>query len=938
MLLIALLTAMSVHADLLSVDAEQSTEDLSPFLEYRIDSSTHLSLESVIATADADSWQKGDGSVPNFGFTQSAYWFRLRVDNQQAKVVDRLLHVHSALLAQIDVYLVVDGKPLQHFSAGSRLPFRERAIAHRYPVFPLALPAATTADIYLRVWGGAGMQVPLSLWSERDFWIHEQTVLAWDFAYYGLMGVMVLYNLILAWGTRDDTYLYYVIFTAGIGLFQMILHGSAYQLLWPFAPEWNYKSMAVFIPLTNSLASLFIIRFLRIHQQFVLAFRLLLIQLACAPVLVVACLLIPFERVLPYSIFFVLSSAVVIAVVSVQGWRARDQDARYFLVAWLIFIVGCIALALNKMGVLPYEWCSENMMQIGSALETILLSLALTARINRMREEWLSLEREQLKSQELSMQAEQSLLEAKYESKAKSEFLAVMSHEIRTPMNGVLGVVELLCDTALNEKQNELVETIQSSGKLLLNVINDILDFSKIESGKLEFENIAFNVRQLVEETIRFQLPAARQKGLLVATFVDPAIADVLYSDPSRIKQILYNLMSNAIKFTDSGHLFLRVRLLQQTGLKGMLRVEVLDSGIGMTREQKERLFQPFSQADRSTSRRFGGTGLGLAISKKLVEAMGGNIGVESAPRFGSSFWFNLPFTTETDTDEESPMAEREHWYFVSDYVPLLEFIETSLDKKQFAMHSIIVRNGTEVEWPESGIVGRNVLSYIKGDDAWRQRLHWGTLDVIRDIVDQALSADQPPGGEHKTKRPGVVTEALPFSLDRIFIRRKTIAGKPVASMQPAPSRGSNLQHLRVMVAEDNPVNQMVVRGLLRPLVGEVEMVNNGREALDKVKSARLPYDVIFMDCEMPEMDGYEATRRIREHEKRTSPTKPVLVVALTAHAFEEFRDRAYECGMNEHLSKPVTRDMLYQFLTNHYGHLLELDQRSPRFNNDNMA
>lgn len=937
-MLVALMVIASARADILQLNPGQSVGDLSAYLDYRVDAQGLLSIRDVMrAPDDAALWQRNDFNVPNYGFTRATYWFRLPIHNRHPHAIERFLEVQSALLAEVNVFLVVDGTVTQQFSAGNSVAFASRPIAHRHPVFPLIVAPETHVELYLQVRSATGMQLPLSLWQERDFWVRDQHALAWQFSYYGLMLVMVLYNLFLAWGTRDDTYVYYVVFTAGIWLFQMILHGTAFQYLWPGAPHWNALSMAVFIPLANALSTLFINRLLRISLYAPRAYRLLMLQVYSAPLLMVATLLLPVETVVPISTLLVVLSGGIVLVVSIQRWRARDIDARYFLVAWIMFVVGCQILALNKAGVLPYNWLTENLMQIGSATETILLSLALTGRINRMREERVLLEREQLKAREQSMKAEKSVLEAKYESKAKSEFLAVMSHEIRTPMNGVLGVVELLRDTPLNEKQSELVDTIQSSGKLLLNIINDILDYSKIESGKLEFESIAFNPRQLLDEAVRFQFPAAQQKGLLLAAFVDPQLPESLQGDPNRIKQVLYNLMSNAIKFTASGHLFLRVRLLVGSDSRNRLRIDVLDSGIGLTAEQKDRLFQSFTQADRSTSRKFGGTGLGLAISKKLVEAMGGSIGVDSAPRFGSCFWFQLPLQTECQALAEPVPAAREHWYFVSDYVPLLEFIETSLDKKRFAMHSVIVKD-REVDWPGADIVGRNVLAYLRLEGRGTQRLHWGTLDAIRSIIEQEIEAAGEDGRNVDSRRPGVTTETAPFFLDTIFSKRRQAQGARPAAMLAAPSRGSNLQHLRVLVAEDNAVNQMVVRGLLRPLVGDVDMVSNGRQALEQVKAAQQPYDLIFMDCEMPEMDGYEATRRIREHEQRTECVRPAVVVALTAHAFDEFREKAYECGMNEHLSKPVTRDMLYQFLTQHYGHLLALDQRSPRLSNDSSA
>ena len=737
-----------------------------------------LSIEDASSAALAEAFRPHAKPVLNAGYSRSVFWLRLDLNYRPQTHSGQqpwLLEIAYPPLDQIELYLP-DGQGGFTLAqrTGDSLPFASRQIAQNNYVFKLNLPPNEPQRLYLRVQSQGSVIVPLTLWSPIAYLEDMPARIYVLGIIYGVLLVMLLYNLFIFISVRDRSYFYYIVYIGAFGLYQVSVNGAGVEYFWPNNPWWANAATPFLIGLAAVAGCQFARSFLHTRAHSPWIDRLLMLLMACGLLSMLLALFASYAIALRLATVLALLFTVVILAAGILAWYRGQRVARYFVFAWSAFLLGGMVNTLMVLGFLPNTFWTMYASQIGSALEVGLLSLALADRINVMKEERTRL------LQQNALDLEALNRELAVSNRLKDEFLATVTHELRTPMNGVIGSLELMQTLDLDIEVQQYQKTAASSARDMMRMVNDILALTELQAGKLHAQNSMFSLRGWLDSLrVRYSSQAA-DKGLHLRVELDEKLPDTLQGDGAKLSQCVGYLLDNAIKFTATGSVTLRIkRHPAGKGLLGLL-IEVQDSGVGFNPAKAAPLYQRFQQLDGSLTREYGGLGVGLAICRQLIELLGGSLSHQSQAGQGSCFTLTLE------------------------------------------------------------------------------------LDLLAQPLSQIAPVLRPQGPQLRT---------------------------------PA--------QCKVLIVEDNAINQLVLRGMLLKLGYQVRCADNGAAALDVLRYEAV--DAVLLDCQMPIMDGFATCRALR----LLPGCRQLPVLAVTAHSHAGDRERCLAAGMSDYLTKPLKFDTL---------------------------
>ena len=896
-------------------------------IEYRLNNQYEIKSPDGIIDIDGG-WKTLEGPV-SFLFKDKLAWVKLPMTNQSSNS-EWIIEVDwpKALFVSLDLYYKSD--------LGIDYVKVERDSKHRFFTWRLTLEPFESGSFVFRADAPERLSLPIRIY-RADRYARETLYLTVGISFLiSIIMALGVFNLFIGLRTRDETHLWYSLGQFCLGWFFQFYYGLDYDL-YSDVPN-AIILVGVWVVGYGSLVGLcfFILSYMDFRNKYPRLYPYILAWVSS--LFLTLALFDSIDSKIVATMYFIQMGTMLqfILGVALYGAIKGDRLAFYFLMIWMTVGVFLALFDGQMLGLIERTLLTNHSLLIAFALEALLFSFALGERINTLIRE--------------SYEAETS-------AQVKSDFLAQMSHEIRTPMNSIIGMSQLMGLTELEKKQQFYNNLVQSSAESLLCIINDILDFSKIEAGKLSLERIPFSLYELLQGVQGIFYSHVKRTKIPLYFSVQPLVPDELVGDPSRLRQILINLVGNAFKFTEDGYILLSASV--DPLVPGQVKFSVRDSGVGISEGAQNKLFAAFSQVDASTSRKYGGTGLGLAISKQLSTLMGGGIGVESKAGAGSCFYITASLLIKNEEDKRTGAIENAHdegEYRLRNVVGMYDFSRPSQVIVVWSRSELCDLLATHFICYNIRVircVSRQQLSLLLKEESYR------LLGVIIDEEMQSIeqlqllgivSAEDRMDGEsgnddsNREDQPDVIQPA-----QRAFkwiILTEDIEDRPISAISNGfemcrwgiinrfydelvmdkEAENKKNRHsfqtirsgLRVLVAEDMLNNQEVIRGFMSELGHEINIVENGIQAVQDYQQHGEDYDLILMDCSMPEMDGYEASRTIRSYEKGRKG-KPALIVALTAHAFSEHRQQCMDAGMNDHLSKPITLKSLVNTLNRHF-------------------
>jgi two-component system, sensor histidine kinase LadS len=673
-----------------------------------------VSIADASSPALAEAFHRHSKAVLNAGYSRSVFWLRVDLNYRpQARSGQQpwLLEIAYPPLDQIELYLP-DGQGGFQLAqrTGDSLPFASRQMAQNNYVFTLNLQPNEPQRLYLRVQSQGSIIVPLTLWSPTAYLEELPGRIYVLGIIYGVLLVMLLYNLFIFLSVRDRSYFFYIIYIAAFGLYQVSVNGAGIQYFWPNNPWWANAATPFLIGLAAIAGCQFARSFLHTREHSPWIDRLLILLMACGFLTMLLALFASYAIALRLATALALLFTVIILLAGVLAWRRGLRVARYFVFAWSAFLLGGMVNTLMVLGLLPNTFWTMYASQIGSALEVGLLSLALADRINVMKEERAGL------LQQNALELETLNRELATSNRLKDEFLATVTHELRTPMNGVIGSLELMQTLSLEAEVEQYQKTAAASARDMMRMVNDILALTELQAGKLHAQNSMFSLRAWLDSVRVRYAPQAAEKGLNLRLELDQKLPDTLQGDGAKLSQCVGYLLDNAIKFTPRGSVTLRIkRQPAGHGLLG-LQIEVQDSGVGFNPGKAASLYQRFAQLDGSPTREYGGLGVGLAICRQLIELLGGTLKHQSQPGQGSCFTLSLELDLLAQTLASIAPVQRPHGPQVRTPEQCRVLIVEDNAINQLVLRGMLLKLGYQVRCADNGAAALDLLRYESVD------------------------------------------------------------------------------------------------------------------------------------------------------------------------------------------------------------------------------